>query len=81
MAKYDEIFENVLKIPISEVFMKYGFHLKRCGSSWQLPSPFRKGSSTSSFTLSDKKNMFKDWVGEGVCGNSINFINLVVFLP
>lgn len=74
MAKYDEIFENVLKIPISEVFMKYGFHLKRCGSSWQLPSPFRKGSSSSSFTLSDKKNMFKDWVGEGVCGNSINFI-------
>jgi hypothetical protein len=74
MARYDSIFEEVLKIPISEVFFKYGFHPKKCGASWQLASPFRKDSSTSSFTLSDKKNLFKDWVAKEYMGNSINFV-------
>lgn len=74
MARYDNIFEKVLEIPISEVFIKYGFQIKRCGANWQIPSPFRKDSSVSSFTLSDKKNMFKDWVATEYIGNSINFI-------
>ena len=74
MAKYDNIFEEVLKIPISEVFFKYGFQPRRCGSSWQLPSPFRNDSSSTSFTLSDGLNIFKDWVARDIKGNSINFV-------
>lgn len=74
MARYDNIFEEVLRIPISEVLFKYGFHPKKCGRSWQLHSPFRKDSSSTSFTLDDKKNMFRDWVATEFTGNSINFV-------
>lgn len=72
---YDEIFEEVLKISIIDVFEHYGFHPKRCGVNHQLPSPFRDGSKTS-FTLNERMGIFKDWVDSSLVGNSIKFVSL-----
>ena len=58
--KYEKIFEAVLSIPIVEAFEHYGYHPKRCGMNYQLPSPLRTGSSSTSFTLNPNLNIYKD---------------------
>lgn len=74
--KYDEIFESVNNIPIEDIFNRRGFDLKKVGCSYSLPSPFRKDSSNSSFTISPQKNIFTDWV-LSQSGNATKFISLL----
>lgn len=74
--KFDEIFERVNELPIEEVIEKEGYNLKKVGSSYCMHSPFRKGSSESSFTISPQKKIFKDWVIPECTGNATKFVSL-----
>jgi len=75
MSIYEKIFESVLNIPIIEIMEKYDVHLKRSGSNYVGPSPFRENSSNTSFTISPRMNIFKDWTLD-VGGNGIKFVSL-----
>lgn len=76
MKRLDELFEQILEIPISDIIMDLGFPLKRVGSNYVGLSPFRDDSSGTSFTTSTIKNTFKDWP-LGLSGNGIKFVSLI----
>lgn len=76
MKILDELFEQILEIPIADIITDLGYPLKRVGSNYVGASPFREDSSGKSFTTSTIKNTFKDWP-LGVYGNGIKFVSLV----
>lgn len=81
MAKkeeFDSIFEQVLQIPILDVIEAFveKLDMKKTGANYQGCSPFRVDSSTSSFTISPSRGIFKDWVMTDYTGNSIKFVSM-----
>lgn len=69
------IIDSVTEIPIYDVLVDEGVKLKRSGANYCGRSPFRDDSSTTSFTISPRLNIFKDWA-LGIGGNSIKFISI-----
>ena len=81
MSKKDEleeIFEQVLQVPILDVLEAFvdNLQLHKAGSNYQGYSPFREDSANTSFTISPSRGIFKDWVMEGYTGNNIKFVSL-----
>jgi len=76
--KLSEIIETLkASLPIETVMEDFGVKLYRCGKNYNAFSPFRTGNrSRTSFTISPKLNIFKDWV-TGQAGDSIKFVSLL----
>jgi len=76
--KLSEIIETLkTSLPIETVMEDFGVKLYRCGKNYNAFSPFRTGNrSRTSFTISPKLNIFKDWV-TGQAGDSIKFVSLL----
>jgi hypothetical protein len=76
--KLSEIIETLkASLPIETVMEDFGIKLYRCGKNYNAFSPFRTGNrSRTSFTISPKLNIFKDWV-TGQAGDAIKFVSLL----
>lgn len=73
----EDMIEEVKLLQIETIIEESGVELYRSGSGYNAYSPFRKSGSRTSFTVSPRLNIFRDWTMEGYSGNSIKYISLL----